>query len=85
MTELKTDKKTDSINALKNANKHLADLFADLNKKDSVLSICASDLRYVAKQCGEIQILVYVGNERKVVFLKTYLDTIAINLEGARS
>lgn len=85
MIEKATDKKSESINALKNANKHLGELFTDLNRKDGMLQSCSADLRYLAKQVGEIQVMVYVGNERKTVFLKTYLDTIATNLESVRS
>lgn len=81
----KLDKKTESITALKNANKHLADLFTEMNKKDLVLQTCASDLAYTARQCGELRIEVYVGNERKTVLLKAYLESMVSNLNGARS
>lgn len=84
MSEAKTDKKTDSINALKNANKHLADLFTDLNKKESTLKTCAADLQRVASQCGDIHVEVYVGNQRQQASLKNYLNTIATSLNEAR-
>lgn len=84
MTELKTDKKAESIKALKDANKHLADLFSDLAKKDNVLRSTSSDLQYVANQCGDIQVAVYVGANRQVVSLKNYLGTCANTLENAR-
>lgn len=79
------DKKAESLAALKNANKHLADLFTEMNKKDSVLQTCASDLSYVARQCGELQVRVVVGNNQQMVTLKTYLETIVVKLNGARS
>lgn len=85
MSEAKTDKKTESINALRNANKHLADLFTEMNKKDSVLSNTSSELNYVAGQLGDIKVSVYVGSNRTDVYLKTFLQTCAKNLEGARS
>lgn len=85
MTDKATDKKAESILALKNANKHLAELFTDLNKKDAVLQTCANDLANIARQCGEIRIETWVGNERKIVLFKTYLETIIATLNGART
>jgi len=82
--ETKADKHAESINALKNANKHLADVFADLNKKDSTMKNCASDLQRVASQCGEIHVEVWTGNQRQQTSLKNYLNTIATNLNEAR-
>lgn len=84
MTDKITDKKTESINALKNANKHLSDLFADVNKKDIAMKSTASDLLLVAKQCGELRIEVWVGNNKQTVFLKTYLEACSKTLEEAR-
>lgn len=83
-TETKCDKKTDSINALKNANKHLADLFADLAKKESVMGVTVNDLQRVAAQLGDIQVSVWVTNNHQSVKLKTYLETIAKTLSEAR-
>jgi len=84
MSEKQVDKKTESINALKNANKHLADLFGDLSKKDLVLSLTANDLSYIARQCGDILVHVYQGQSRTAVSLKLYLEGLAIKLNEAR-
>jgi hypothetical protein len=78
------DKKTESINALKNANKHLADVFADLAKKDQTLQTCASDLQRVAAQCGDIHVSVWIGQKQEMTPLKSYLTAIATSLNGAR-
>lgn len=78
------DKKTQSINALKNANKHLEDLFKDLAKKDLTLRTCSEDLQRVAAQCGDIQVMVYVGSNRQATSVKQYLGTIAASLNEAR-
>jgi hypothetical protein len=79
-----TDKKLDSINALKNANKHLADIFNDLAKKDLTLKTCADDLQRAAAQCGDLKVVVWVANTQKDVSLKQYLGTIANTLNEAR-
>lgn len=84
MVETKSDKKLESINALKNANKHLADLFNDLNKKELTLKTCAADLQRVAAQCGDLSVEAYVGQSRQQVSLKSYLGTIANSLNEAR-
>jgi hypothetical protein len=81
----KCDKKTESLLALKNANKHLADLFDEMAKKDHVLSAQSSQISYVAKQCGDLQVSVYVGAERKTLSLKMFLEAAAANLNEARS
>ncbi len=85
MSDSKPDKKTESVNALKNANKHLADLFTDLNKKDLTLKTCADDLARVATQCGDLQVYVWVGQKQEHTTLKRYLTTISTSLSEARS
>ena len=85
MSDTKTDKKTESINALKNANKHLADLFADMNKKDIVLQTCANDLASVARQVGDIRVEVWTGSNKGTPTLKAFLEAMVANLNGARS
>lgn len=84
MADVKSDKKNESIIALKNANKHLADLFIDLSKKDSTLSICAGDLERIAAQCGDIHVLVWTGSQSQQSSLAKYLKQIAAKLEEAR-
>lgn len=85
MPDPKADKKTESLTALKNANKHLSDLFADLTKKDFVLQTQASQIDYVANQCGDLQVLVYVGQDRKPTSLKAFLKAAVNALNEARS
>lgn len=84
MTDTKVDKKVESINALKNANKHLADLFTDLNKKDGTLASVASELQYIARQCGEVRVQTYKGSTSEVVLLKSHLEALAVKLNEAR-
>lgn len=84
MSDTKVDKKIESLNALKNANKHLSDLFSDLSKKELTLKTCASDLQRVATQCGDIKIMVWVGSNQVATSLKQYLETIAVSLNEAR-
>lgn len=84
MTDPKADKKTESITALKNANKHLADLFNDLNKKDGTLAYVASELQYIARQCGDIRVQTYKGTTNEVIFLKSHLEALAVKLNEAR-
>lgn len=79
------DKKTESLAALKNANRHLSDVFTLLTKKDAVLQSAASDLSYVAGQCGDIMVKTYTGNQQQVTPLKVFLGTIVSNLNGARN
>jgi len=78
------DKKAESINVLKNANKHLADVFAGLDKKDLTLKNCASDLQRVATQCGDLYVEVWVGSNKQQTSLKNYLSIIATRLNEAR-
>ena len=80
----KTDKKAESINALKNANKHLAEVFTDLAKKEQTLKVCADDLQRVAAQCGDLQIKAWVGQQQQSIPLQTYLRTISNSLNEAR-
>lgn len=84
MSEPKADKKAESINALKNANKHLADIFTDLNKKELTMRTCADDLQRVSTQLGDIQVVVWVGQKQEMTPLKRYLCTIATSLNEAR-
>jgi hypothetical protein len=85
MTDPKVNKKTESLTALKNANKHLTDLFGHILKTDTVLSSQASQIDYVANQCGDLQVLVYVGQDRKSTSLKAFLKAAATALNEARS
>lgn len=85
MPEITTDKKAESIKALKDANKHLAEIFNDLNKKDLTLKTCADDINRLAAQVGSLRAEVWVSNGREVVLIKTYLEAIANSLNGARS
>jgi hypothetical protein len=84
MADPKSDKKTESLNALKNANKHLADLFTDLNKKDLTLQTCSADLQRIAAQCGDLRVSAWVGQQQQMLSLKGYLETIAKSLNEAR-
>lgn len=83
-TEAKANKKSESITALKNAHKHLEDLFKDLAKKDQTLKTCSDDLQRVANQCGDIKVMVWVGPLQQATFLKIYLGAIAASLNEAR-
>jgi hypothetical protein len=80
-----TDKKTESITVLKNASKHLAELFTTMAAKDTVLHSQSIQISHVAKQCGDLQVMVYVGSERKSVPLKLFLEAAATALNEARS
>lgn len=84
MSDAKADKKNESINALKNANKHLADLFTDLSRKEGTLAHAASELQYLARQLGEIKVQTYIGNVNTTVYLKAHLEALALKLNEAR-
>lgn len=84
MTDKPLDKKTESINALKNANRHLADLFSDLSNKEAMMSAVASELQYIARQCGELRVHTFKGQSSEVVNLKSHLEALAVKLNGAR-
>ena len=78
------DKKIESLNALKNANKHLSDVFSALAKKDQVLSSCSADLQFIAKQCGDINVKVWIGSSSQFVELRAFLNTVANRLSEVR-
>lgn len=81
----KADKKAESIKALKDANKHLADLFHEMNKKDTVLDNSADHLTRIAQQCGDLKVNVWQEGGFKDYSLKVMLMDIATSLNGARS
>ena len=84
MTDTLTDKKTESITALKNANKHLTDVFSHMNKMDATLSSVASDLQSVASKSGELHIYTWWEGKSQCVSLKTFLNSLAKKLEDVR-
>lgn len=85
MTDKATDKKAESFAAAKNLNKHLTDLFNEMQRKDAVLASQANELAYVARQLGDIRVMIYAGSQAQAVVLRTYLESIVASLNGARS
>lgn len=85
MTDKTADKKTESINALKNANKHLADLFSDLAKKDAVMSASVDNLNRIAQQCGDLKVNIWHEGKWQDFSLRGALTSIAARLTEARS
>lgn len=80
-----TDKKTDSINALKNANKHLDEVFKDLAKKDAVMSTTVDSLNRIAQQCGDLKVNIWHDGKWQDISLRSALISLAARLTEARS
>lgn len=71
--------------SLKNANKHLTEIFSLMETKDFALGSVGDSLRRAAAKCGEIKIDVWEGANQKAVLLKTHLTELAVQLEKAKS
>lgn len=80
-----TDKKTDSIAALKNANKHLDEVFKDLAKKDAVMSNAVDALNRIAQQCGDLKVNIWCDGKWQDTPLRSALVSLAARLTEART
>ena len=80
-----TDKKTDSIAALKNANKHLDEVFKDLAKKDAVMSTTVDSLNRIAQQCGDLKVNIWHEGKWQDTSLRGALVSLAARLTEARA
>ena len=78
-------KAQESIETLKNVNKHLADVLKRIAEKDSALNSVADDLRRLAAKSGEIMVEAWKINKYEPISLKAHLNELATKLEGAKS
>lgn len=79
------DKKAAPIKTLKDVNKQLSELFAELVRRNTIITTCATDISYIAHQCGDLRVETFVGNNREIGFAGIYLEKISAILAGARS
>lgn len=79
------DKKQESITALKNANKHLTDLFSRVEEKDRTLGNVASELVRVSNKLGDICVDDWEGGRTVHKPLRLILQKLAGQLTEARS
>lgn len=78
-------KAQESVETLKNVNKHLTEVFKRISEKDEALDSVASDIRRLAAKSGEIMVEAWKVNRYEPVSLKAHLNELATKLEGARS
>ena len=80
-------KAQESIETLKNVNKHLSEVFKQIAVKDAALDFVADELRRAAPKCGEIKIDAWSKSDQKFIpqLLKAYLNDLALQLEVAKS
>ena len=78
-------KAQESMETLKNVNKHLSEVFKQIAAKDIALSSVANDLRRAASKVGDIQIEVWDVNQYKTSAFKNHLIKLADTLDGAKS
>lgn len=84
MTDVQ-DKKQESITALKNANKHLTDLFSRVEEKDRTLGNVASELTRISNKLGDIYVDDWEGGRTVYKPLKHIVQKLAERLTEARS
>ena len=80
-------KAQESIETLKNVNKHLSEVFKQISTKDSALNSVADDLRRLASKVGELKIEAWSKVDAKFVSMsfKQHLQDLINTLEGAKS
>ena len=78
-------KAQESMETLKNVNKHLSELFKQIAAKDTALSSVANDLRRAASKVGDVQIEVWDVNQYRTSSFKNHLIKLADTLDGAKS
>lgn len=79
------DKQRESLLALKNANKHLTDLFARMEEKNRTMAAIASELERLAPKMGELQAETYHENRFQQRPLSNTLMDMASRLNKVRS
>ena len=78
-------KAQESVETLKNVNKHLSQVLNQISEKDSVLNSVADDIRRLAAKSGELMVEAWKVNRYEPVPLKAHLNELANKLEGAKS
>ena len=78
-------KAQESMETLKNVNKHLSEVFKQISTKDIALGSVADDLRRVASKVGDLQIEAWDTNQYKTVSFRVHLTKLADTLDGAKS
>jgi len=80
-------KAQESMETLKNVNKHLSEIFKQITAKDAALNAVADDLRRAAVKCGDLKIEAWSKSNSKfeLIELKRHLQDLAVILEGAKS
>lgn len=80
-------KAQESMETLKNVNKHLSEVFKQIAAKDAALNSVADDLRRIASKCGELKVEAWskINNKFEAVELKRHLQDLAAILDGAKS
>jgi len=84
MTDEKQTRAQTSIAALKNANKHMAELLQANENMNQLMGSIASDLTYLGRQVGDLYVSVYIDGAWKPVNFKNHLNSLANKLENGR-
>lgn len=83
MTEV-PPKKESSTAALKNANKHLSELFAAINRNSILIEKTISLAEDIKRGCGELKVDVWVESTKQTLTVKQCLDNIITNLKSGK-
>ena len=84
MTEQPIDKRKESIQALKNANKHLTEIFRQHDNLLMVVEDTTRQLEHLKSKVGDIAVEVWTGNGYGLKKLSVVLNEMKNKLEGAK-
>ena len=80
-------KAQESMETLKNVNKHLSEVFKQIAVKDAALNSVADDLRRIASKVGELKIEAWSKGDARFISMsfKQHLQDLINTLDGAKS
>lgn len=84
MTEQPIDKRKESIQALKNANKHLTEIFRQHDNLLMVVEDTTRQLEHLKSKVGDIAVEVWISNGYGLKKLSVVLNEMKNKLEGAK-
>ena len=85
MTTEPKAKQKESLDAMRNASKHIQTLFTKHDFMNNSMGSVANGLLSIARQCGELTISAYEAGSWKQKSLKKHLEDLAAKLEKDRT
>ena len=84
MTDILLTKRKESLDALRNANKHLNEIFKQHDNLVLVVEETESQLEHLKSKVGDIAVEVWDGGSYKLTKLSVVLNTMKNKLSGAK-